>query len=170
MAEAERRLMPKALSQLIQTCDELIESEGKYVETLETIVEVFLVPLRTWAKEDDAKNAGAEKAGTIAPAEVERLFGSVEMLLKVNQDMLKELRSVAARSESEFGLQVDQVKRATALAMALATAAAGPLRMYSPHVQSFPEVCALLRRLLTERPRFAAAARVLELQPRSKGL
>ena len=58
MAEAERRLMPKALSQLIQTCDELIESEGKYVETLETIVEVFLVPLRTWAKEDDAKNAG----------------------------------------------------------------------------------------------------------------
>jgi hypothetical protein len=37
-------------------------------------------------------------------------------------------------------------------------------------VQSFTEVCALLRRLLTERPRFAAAARVLELQPRSKGL
>lgn len=40
----------------------------------------------------------------------------------------------------------------------------------APHVQSFTEVCALLRRLLTERPRFAAAARVLELQPRSKGL
>ena len=37
-------------------------------------------------------------------------------------------------------------------------------------MQSFTEVCALLRRLLTERPRFAAAARVLELQPRSKGL
>lgn len=37
-------------------------------------------------------------------------------------------------------------------------------------MQSFTEVCALLRRLLTERSRFAAVARVLELQPRSKGL
>ena len=42
--------------------------------------------------------------------------------------------------------------------------------MYAPHVSRFPAVNALLSRLISERRRFKAAVRVLELQPASKGL
>ena len=128
----------------------------------ETLVEVFLVPLRTWAKEDEVASKGqAAKAGSVAPAEVETIFGSIETLLHVNRALLAELRACGAGGS---------LAAARALAKTLADAAAGPLRFYAPHVQAFPGMCALLRRLLGTRPRLAAAARVLELQPRSKGL
>ena len=158
-------LVAKAKTQLNRTCDELIETESTYVSILETIVDVYLVPLRAWAKEDASKSTSANEVDSITPAEVERLFGSVETLLNINRDLLDKLRTPTGLVAPD-----DPAARAAALAKTLATAAAGPLRFYAPHVQSFTEVCALLRRLLTERPRFAAAARVLELQPRSKGL
>ena len=178
------------MTQLNRTCDELIETESSYVSTLETVVDVYLVPLRTWATEDASKSASVDKVDSITPAEVERLFGSVETLLNINRELLDKLRTAADQVTPN-----DPAARAAALAKTLATAAVGPLRFCNwphsnpglpickwadpglhrtpadaPHVQSFTGVCALLRRLLTERPRFAAAARVLELQPRSKGL
>ena len=91
-----------------------------------------------------ASKGQADKVGGIAPAEVTTLFGSVETLLQVNRALLAELQASTCD---------DPMAHAAALAKKLATAGAGPLRFYQPHVQSFPEVCASLRRLLETRPR-----------------
>ena len=144
-------------TRLRAACLELISTEEAYVDTLQTIVTVFLRPLRTWAAEEgDAAAAG--RSGGVTPDEINVLFGSVETLLEVNSGMLEQLRQGDAEPEP------------ARLAMTMATWAAGPLRMYAPHVSRFPAVCALLSRLLERRVRFKAAVRVLELQPSSKGL
>ena len=67
-------LVAKAKTQLNCTCDELIETESTYVSILETIVDVYLVPLRAWAKEDASKSTSANEVDSITPAEVERLW------------------------------------------------------------------------------------------------
>ena len=144
---------------LKSACAELVSTEESYVETLTTIVTVVLRPLRTWALEEgDA--ASAVRNGGVTSDEINVLFGSVETLLKVNSDMLEQLRP----GDGEAGPEPTQ------LAMTMATWAAGPLRMYAPHVARFPAVCALLSRLLARRVRFKAAVRVLELQPVCRGL
>ena len=89
----EDRKVAKAMTQLNRTCDELIETESTYVSMLETIVDVYLVPLRTWAQEDASKSTSANKVDSITPAEVERLFGSVETLLGINRELLDKLRT-----------------------------------------------------------------------------
>ena len=72
----------------------VVRCTTSYVAVLETLVEVFLVPLRTWAKEDEVASKGqAAKAGSVAPAEVETIFGSIETLLHVNRALLAELRA-----------------------------------------------------------------------------
>ena len=113
----------KAITQLDRSCSELVETEISYVATLETIVDVYLVPLRTWAKEDLSKSTSADKEDSISPAEVERLFGTVDMLLNINRELLKKLRTAAALVAPN-----DPMARAAAFAKTLATAAAGPLR------------------------------------------
>jgi len=119
----EDRKVAKAMTQLNRTCDELIETESTYVSMLETIVDVYLVPLRTWAQEDASKSTSANKVDSITPAEVERLFGSVETLLNINRELLDKLRTTA-----DLLAPNDPAARAAALAKTLATAAAGPLR------------------------------------------
>lgn len=86
-------------------------------------MDVYLVPLRTWAKEDLSKSTSADKEDSISPAEVERLFGTAEMLLNINRELLNKLRTAAALVAPN-----DPMARAAALAKTLATAAAGPLR------------------------------------------
>lgn len=119
----EDRKVAKAMTQLNRTCDELIETESTYVSMLETIVDVYLVPLRTWAQEDASRSTSANKVDSITPAEVERLFGSVETLLSINRELLDKLRTTA-----DLVAPNDPAARAAALAKTLATAAAGPLR------------------------------------------
>ena len=127
------------------------------METLRAIVTVFMRPLRTWATEE-GDGAAAARSGGVTTDEISILFGLVDTLLEVNSGMLEQLKQGEATPEP------------ARLAMTMATWAAGPLRMYSPHVSRFPAVCALLARLLDRRVRFKAAVRVLELQPAAKGL
>ena len=63
---------PKAVSQLKRICDELVATEAEYVATLETVVEVFLQPLRA-----DAKSASPKC--DISSDEVDLVFGNVEV-------------------------------------------------------------------------------------------
>ena len=121
----EDRKVAKAMTQLNRTCDELIETESTYVSMLETIVDVYLVPLRTWAQEDASKSTSANKVDSITPAEVERLFGSVETLLNINRELLDKLRTT---TPDPLLVPNDPAARAAGLAKTLATAAAGPLR------------------------------------------
>ena len=149
--------LSKAERKLRAACLELITTEESYVETLRAIVTVFMRPLRTWATEEgDA--AAAARSGGVTTDEISILFGLVDTLLEVNSGMLEQLKQGEAAPEP------------ARLAMTMATWAAGPLRMYAPHVSRFPAVCALLARLLDRRTRFKAAVRVLELQPAAKGL
>jgi hypothetical protein len=141
---------------LRSACLELISTEATYVETLETIVEVFMKPLRTWAYEDSS--AGASRNGGVTIEEINILFGSVETLLGVNSGLRDELR------------RVEQSLAPETLALTMVHYACGPLRLYAPHVSRFPAVCALLQRLLERSAKFKAAVRVLELQPKSRGL
>lgn len=143
---------------LAAACRELISTEETYVETLRTIVTVFLQPLRTWASEE----GGHASEDGITSEEVNELFGSVETLLEVHEEMLQQLRE-GEHSEETLGLSA-------LLATTMASYASGALRMYAPHVARFPVVCALLKQLLESRARFKAAVRVLELLPASKGL
>ena len=141
-------------------CNELVTTEEAYVETLQTVVTVFLEPLRKWAAEEGDASAAAGRSGGVTSDEVRVLFGQVETLLEVNSSLLKELK-ICQESDGDL---------AGNLALKMAMWAGGPLRMYAPHVAKFPAVCALLTRLLEKRPRFKAAVRVLELQPACKGL
>ena len=145
-------------TQLEAACDELIRTEETYVRNLECIVEVFQNPLRTWAQEEAA---GPARSSGVTVEEIDVLFGSTTILLDVNKGLLAQLKSGAGSSSMH--------SRATSLAATMATWAAGPLRIYAPHVRKFSAVCALLDRLLAKRARFRAAVRVLELQPASRG-
>jgi len=127
-----------------------VETERTYVATLETLVDVFLLPLRQWVLED------AQRDGCVNPTELAVAFGNVETLLHVHRELLAGFISAAPQGPA-------------ALAKVLAKAAAGPLRMYAPHVQQFQESELMVRTLL-QRSLFAAIVRILELQPRSKGL
>ena len=149
-----------APSQRDAACNELVSTEEAYVETLQTVVTVFLEPLRKWAAEEGDASAAAGRSGGVTSDEVRVLFGQVETLLEVNSSLLKELK-ICQESDGDL---------AGNLALKMAMWAGGPLRMYAPHVAKFPAVCALLTRLLEKRPRFKAAVRVLELQPACKGL
>ena len=140
----------RAAARLRAACLELISTEKTYVETLQTIVTVFMRPLHTWAAEEGSSSS---RGGGVTTDEMNVLFGSVETLLQVNSSMLEQLQ------------QCEDAPDPAALAMTLVTFASGPLRMYAPHVSRFPLVCALLNRLMESRARFKAAVRVLELQP-----
>lgn len=146
--------MPPSAAKQRAACRELVSTEEAYLSVLDTINTVFRTPLATWAAEGDEGNAA--RSGGVTRDELQVLFGSVEILLNVNHALLEQLRP--------------NVERPAELAQTIAAWAAGPLRYYTPHVKNFPVVCALLSRLLAERPRFEAAVRVLELQPSAKGL
>ena len=137
-------------------CLELINTEETYVDTLHTIVTVFMRPLRMWATEEG--DAASARSGGVTTDEINVLFGSVETLHQVNSGLLEQLKRGQAAPDP------------AALAMIMVQWAVGPLRMYAPHVSRFPAVCALLSRLLERRARFKAAVRVLELQPAARGL
>ena len=51
--------MPSSGHQQRAACTELVTTEEAYLETLQTIVDVFLRPLRQWAAEDPAAGDAA---------------------------------------------------------------------------------------------------------------
>jgi hypothetical protein len=142
-------------------CRELITSERTYLECLEKMVTSYLRPLRQWAQEQatDSVAAAAERKGVVTVQELGEVFGNVEALLTINGDLYTDLHGVRGR-EPDPRLQ----------ARVLAVWAHGPGRYYEPHVKGFHDAHAKLTQLLTKRPLFAAAVRVLELQPQMKGL
>ncbi len=141
-------------------CRELITSERTYLECLETIVTSFLRPLRQWAQEQRIDSvAAAERKGVATVKELGEVFGNVEVMLTINGDLYSDLGGGREREPNP-----------SAQARVLAAWAHGPGRYYSPHVKGFHDAHAKLTQLLAKRPLFAAAVRVLELQPRCKGL
>jgi hypothetical protein len=125
------------------------------------MVTSYLRPLRQWAQEQatDSVAAAAERKGVVTVQELGEVFGNVEALLTINGDLYTDLHGVRGR-EPDPRLQ----------ARVLAVWAHGPGRYYEPHVKGFHDAHAKLTQLLTKRPLFAAAVRVLELQPQMKGL
>ena len=105
-----------------------------------------------------------KRKGMATAAEVDSVFGCVETLFKINQELYEQLCSTVGNESDAFTPNPSEQARI------MAAWASGPLRLYAPHVKSFPGSCARLRKLLAERHIFAAAVRVLELQPRTKGL
>ena len=162
--------------QCARICSELLDSEAAYVDTLEVIDELFVGPLSTWSREEEA--AGSASGG-LSPVEAKAIFGSVGTLLTVNRDLLASLRKShhACIGHAEPPSVPTGTPRgvhcagelSVAMASAIADAASGPLRHYAPYVQSFGLLTEQCRRLREQRPRFATAVRVAELQPRSKG-
>jgi hypothetical protein len=132
-------------------CNELISTERTHVDCLCALDEVFRTPLRTWASEDTAKGGGG-----VTAAEVDAIFGTIATLLDINRRLLEQLEKSATRPPADVP---------GALAATMAKFAAEDLRMYAPHVSKFAMCEALLQKLLKQRPRFAAAVKVLELQP-----
>ena len=144
-----------------KACHELVTSEASYVRTLETIVEVFARPMVQWATEDEQEGRGA--GGGASVSEVRNIFGGVEMLLTMNSELLQSLQSCW----EEHGGVLEEVhsSKVAALACAVASilerAASSTLKMYSPYVQSYAQLCRDCQQLREKRPRFAAALRVL---------
>ena len=165
-------------------CLELVSTEEGYLATLECLTQVFLRPLRTWASE--AASAGQHRAqqrkGIATVAEIDFIFGSVETLLQISRGLCEKLREAPSTDTGAAGDELPTTPSsstvapvhggpdASALAETMAEWANGPLRLYAPHVKHFHAANAELRRLLGERHIFASVVRVLELQPRSKGL
>ena len=95
--------MPASASSLQRAaCLELVSTEEGYLSTLETLVSVFLRPLRTWASE--AASAGrqptgsagqhrAQRNGIATIAEIDFIFGSIETLLQISRGLCDKLRA-----------------------------------------------------------------------------
>jgi len=152
-----------------KACREVLDTEQSYVRVLETIVEVFGRPLSTWAAEDE--RAGGSGGGA-SPSEVLSIFGDIEMLLPLNSELCRALAACWPEhggAAEEMG-HADTAALARAIARTLSKAASEALRMYAPYVGTFERLCERCQRLRETRPRFAAAVRVLELQPRTNGL
>jgi hypothetical protein len=97
--------------------EEIISSEEVYVHKLEWAIKHYVRPIRALGLLDDA--------------DLSLLFSNLDMLLKLNQDLLSQLRLVGP---------VGEIGRVFATA-------APTLRMYSVYVNNYPMALALLGRL-----------------------
>ena len=65
---------------------EVVETERKYVQNLQTIVDVFMNPVKMWAK------MTAGQPDSITAEEIDGIFGGIPALLELNRTMLTALQ------------------------------------------------------------------------------
>jgi len=75
----------------IEVINEVLISERYYVRDLETIINVFLRPLKGEVNPLDLNGVSPPKSSLLAPEETNQLFSNIELILRVNQEILNNL-------------------------------------------------------------------------------
>lgn len=68
----------------LKIIQEIVSSEVSYVQSLNTLVDVFIVPLQTLGTNDETR--------IVDQASISKLFSNVEMITRLNEKLLADLK------------------------------------------------------------------------------
>lgn len=142
--------MEKRVRQRKAVLKELVETEIAYCQDLDTLTEVFMLPLTFRSKEIG-----------ITKADIDTLFSNLEVLIQLNKQVLQDLAALPKDSEGNTEMQgVGLVfKKMTPY-----------FKMYTQYSANQPHALAHLEQLSKTNSKFAECLQISTTDPRCRGL
>ena len=173
------------LAQVHMVANEVVSTEENYVEVLRVLNEHFLIPIKSWA-EDQEKGVGGASAGGAALShgggsgrhsaaltgvssdEVQQMIGGVDELLRIHTDLLEKLK--AARDSDRAEGEAGYAALCEAVGKELEDSATGGLEYYMTHIPGYEKMRETCIKLREERSQFRFALEMLERVPPAQQL